>query len=153
MNKNREGYRGYVGSRSYSGIDFPQQIQNFIIRNYCQKYKLHYLLSATEYKMPGCYMILKEILETLPNIQGIVLFSIFMLPKDALKRQSIYERLFESKSSLHAALEEITIHKEEDVESVEDLLRIHQITHTDESISILLSAVMNIKEEQTAVSF
>ena len=78
MNKSKLGFRGYVGSRSYSGIDFPQHIQNFIIRTYCQKYKLHYLLSATEYKMPGCYMILKEVLESLPTIEGVILFSIFI---------------------------------------------------------------------------
>ena len=60
MKNNELGCRGYVGSRIYQCGDFPQAVQNMVIRNYCQKHQLTYLLSATEYAMPGCYMILER---------------------------------------------------------------------------------------------
>jgi hypothetical protein len=58
MQSNRKGYRGYVFSRSVDNHRVPQHIQNLVIRDYAARRKLHYLLSATEYAMPGCYLIL-----------------------------------------------------------------------------------------------
>lgn len=134
---NAQGYRGYVGSRVYSGIDFPQNIQNFLIRNYCQKLQLTYLLSATEYTMPGCFMILEEVLSSIHSLGGIVLFSIFMLPESAAARNRIYKTILNAGRSLHAALESIFISNESDVQIVEDILNLNRIALTDQSISKL----------------
>jgi sporadic carbohydrate cluster protein (TIGR04323 family) len=133
------GYRGYVGSRVYASIDFPQQVQNFLIRNYCQKYKMGYLLSATEYKMPGCYMILEEVISSIQSIEGIVLFSLFMLPGSYKKRQRIYEKILNAGRSLHAALEDIAIRDQADIWMVEDILESNKIALTD-------SMMLKIKE-------
>jgi sporadic carbohydrate cluster protein (TIGR04323 family) len=141
MNNKEQGYRGYVGSRSYSGLDFPQQIQNFLIRNYCQKHQLRYLLSATEYRMPGCYMILEEVISAIDTLDGIVLFSIFMLPASSAKRQRIYQKILKASATLHAALEEIAIKSESDIQMVEDILRLNKIALTDQSISALRDLV------------
>lgn len=122
------GYRGYIGSRVYHCGEFPQYVQNMIIRNYCQKHQLTYLLSATEYAMPGCYMILEEVVNSIQTVQGVVMFSIFMLPSSAQKRRSLYERVLQAGRSLHAALEDISIRSENDIQMVEDILRLNQIT-------------------------
>jgi sporadic carbohydrate cluster protein (TIGR04323 family) len=129
---NAHGYRGYNGSRAYSGLDFPQNVQNFLIRNYCQKYNLTYLLSASEYRMPGCYMILEEVLSSLDTIDGIVLFSIFMLPEDKAKRERIYKKVLDAGRTLHAALEDMAVTKWEDVQLFEDVLRLNMIARTDQ---------------------
>lgn len=137
MNNVKKGYRGYIGSRPYSGIDFPQNLQNFVVRNYCQKYQLHYLLSATEYKMPACYMMLEEVLSNIASLEGIVMCSIFMLPESIEKRQRIYDIVLQHECSIHAALEDMAICNKNDIESVENILRLNKIVLTDQSISEL----------------
>jgi len=126
------GYRGYNGSRPYHGLDFPQNVQNFIIRNYCQKFGYTFLLSASEYKMPGCYMILEEVLSTIDTLEGIVLFSIFMLPVRKERRLHIYETILNAGSSLHGALEDVSIRCQADVQMVEDILMLNNIARTDQ---------------------
>src|SRR5882757_7640146 len=66
MKAGQKGYRGYVFSRSVDNHRVPQHIQNLVIRDYAARRKLHYLLSATEYAMPGCYLILEQVLADLP---------------------------------------------------------------------------------------
>lgn len=130
---NNLGYRGYNGTRPYSGLDFPQGVQNFLIRNYCQKNQLLFLLSATEYKMPGCYMILEEILSAIQTVDGIVLFSIFMLPENPKARQRIYDIVLNAGRSLHGALEDVSIKSKADILMVEDILQLNSIALTDQS--------------------
>jgi sporadic carbohydrate cluster protein (TIGR04323 family) len=129
------GYRGYIGSRVYHCGEFPQYVQNMIIRNYCQKHHLTYLLSATEYAMPGCYMILEEVVNTIETVQGIAMFSIFMLPTSAKKRHKIYQKILKKGKSLHAALEDIAIKSEADIQMVEDILRLNQITQKGSALT------------------
>jgi|SRR5579862_2466008 len=135
MSNQVKGYRGYIGSRSHDGGDFPQNVQNLIIRTYCQKHNLHYLLSATEYRMTGCYMILEEVLASLSSIEGIVLFSVFMLPQSAEKRQYIYQKVLDAGRSLHAALEDLSIKNVADVQMVEDILKLNKIALAKQSLT------------------
>ncbi len=127
MSNIKKGYRGYIGSRPYADIDFPQNLQNFLIRSYCQKNQLHYLLSATEYKMPACYMILEDILNNIASLEGIVMCSIFMLPESAEKRSRIYEVILHHDCSLHAALEDLAIRDKKDIDRIENILRLNRI--------------------------
>lgn len=138
---NAHGYRGYNGSRSYHGLDFPQNVQNFIIRNYCQKYNLTYLLSASEYKMPGCYMILEEVISAIDTLEGVVLFSIFMLPARKERRERIYEAVLKAGSSLHGALEDVAIRRHEDIQMIEDILMLNKIARTDQCMEQLQSFI------------
>lgn len=140
---NSLGYRGYNGSRPYSGLDFPQNVQNFLIRSYCQKHQLMYLLSVSEYKMPGCYMILEEVLSAIDTVDGIVLFSIFMLPESAATRRRIYETVLKAGRSLHGALEDISIKSEADVPLVEDILRLNRIALTDQKAAGMKDFCLN----------
>lgn len=133
------GYRGYVGSRPYVSGDFPQHVQNMIIRNYCQKYQMVYLLSATEYAIPECYMILDEVVQNVESVKGIAMFSLFMLPTSAKKRREIYDRVLKAGKTLHAALEDIAIKSEADIQMVEDILRLNEITLKDEVVAELVA--------------
>lgn len=134
------GYRGYIGSRTYSFGEFPQYVQNMIIRNYCQKYHLTYLLSATEYAMPGCFMILDEVVNSAALVHGIVMFSIFMLPSSPEKREEIYRKVLKAGKSLHAALEDIAIKSEADIQMVEDILNLNQIALKEDAVAQYVTA-------------
>lgn len=120
--KTRFGFRGYNGSRPVRGTSFPQQVQNLVIRDYASKKGLHYLLSATEYAMPACYLMLSALLEELPSLQGIIMFSAFMLPQRKARRAEIYARILAAGCELHAALENMALRTEADIDGFEDLL-------------------------------
>ena len=47
------GYKGYVASQPFQGHRVPQHVQNLVIRDYCATRNLTYLLSGTEYAIPG----------------------------------------------------------------------------------------------------
>src|SRR5882724_540250 len=123
MQTNQKGYRGYVFSRSVDSHRVPQHIQNLVIRDYAARRKLHYLLSATEYAMPDCYLILEQVLADLPALDGLILYSMFMLPSAPAQRSAIYQRLLTASCSLHAAVEGFVLQSEIDIERWENVLR------------------------------
>ena len=55
--------KGYIFSRSFMGERVPQHVQNLVIRDYCNKNNFQYLLSATEYAMEGCHLILEQLIQ------------------------------------------------------------------------------------------
>ena len=118
---NRQGYRGYVASRAVRGQLWPQGVQNLVIRDYAQRNGLTYLLSATEYAMPGCYMNLEAVLEELDRIEGVLLFSLFMLPERPERRRAVYDRVLAAGASLHGALENLSLVEESDIQRIEDI--------------------------------
>jgi sporadic carbohydrate cluster protein (TIGR04323 family) len=122
MNADRSGYRGYMATRPVRGTTIPQRVQNLVIRDYASRNKLPYLMTVSEFAMPGCYMILENALLELDRTRGIIAFSLFMLPPQAERRRSIYRRILDAGASLHAALENLSIHGESDIDRVEDLI-------------------------------
>ncbi len=65
--QNSLGHRGYIASRPVRGQEWPQHVQNLVVRDYAQRNGLHYLLSATEYAMDACYMNLETVLGAGPS--------------------------------------------------------------------------------------
>ena len=118
------GYRGYISSRSIRGQDVPHQFQNMVVREYCRRNKIQFQLSATEYAVPHCYIMLTELLNSLGSIQGIVLYSQFLLPYDRLVRRKVYDQVIEGGCELHAALENTAIRTAVDINSFEDSIAI-----------------------------
>ena len=87
-------FRGYISSRKLSdGNNVDQSIQNLIIRNSCEKHNIKFMLSATEYGMKDCYLMLNQVINELKKnkFDGIALFSIDQLPKKTKARKKIYE--------------------------------------------------------------
>ena len=120
----RSGFRGYIGSRPVRGTAFPQRVQNLVVRDYLSSRGLTFKLSATEYAMPGCYMMLEDVLGELPQLEGIVLFSAFLLPQRKARRMAIYDRILAHSAQLHAALEQLAIRDAADVERFENVIAI-----------------------------
>ncbi len=118
------GYRGYIGSRPLRGHRVPQHVQNLVIRDYARRHGLRFLLSATEYAMPGCYLMLDDVLAGLDRLDGVIAYSLFMLPRRPPRRAAIYRRVLDCGRVLHFAVEGIVIAGAADVPAVEDMMRI-----------------------------
>lgn len=128
MNK-REGHRGYVASRPIFGNRAPQHVQNLVIREHARRHGLSYKLSATEYAMPGCYMMLHQVLDELVNLEGMIAYSLFMLPKRREARCAVYRRVLDAGASLHFAVEELALTSSDDVRRLEDIWGVQTIMH------------------------
>lgn len=89
------------------GERVPQHIQNQVIREYCLRNQLNFLLSSTEYAMLDSQLILDQVLVNLEGITGIVAYSLFQLPRDSRQRKIIYEKLIVNKKTFHFAVEGI----------------------------------------------
>jgi sporadic carbohydrate cluster protein (TIGR04323 family) len=132
--------RGYVASRPFFGNRVPQHVQNIVIRDYCARRGYTYLLSATEYAMPACYMMLEDALNELPNIDGIAMYSIFMLPRRPERRREIYGRVLAAGASLHGAVESIALEREADVQTIEDIWMTQEIVSVNNAPAHVMRA-------------
>jgi len=122
MSEGRSGYRGYIASAPVRGTHFPQRVQNLVVRDYAARRGLAFKLSLTEYAMPGCYMMLENLLAELPQLEGCIVFSAFMLPKRPERRRDVYNRVLLNGAVLHAALENLVLANESDIRVFEDIL-------------------------------
>ncbi len=117
----RSGFRGYIASRPVREQLTPQHVQNVMVRDYALRNGLDYKLSAVEYAMPGCYLMLETVLAELPKLEGIIFYSVFQLPSNALRRQEVYNRVLHSGASLHGAIEGFSLSRASDVSRFEDM--------------------------------
>jgi sporadic carbohydrate cluster protein (TIGR04323 family) len=113
--------RGYVFSRSFLGERVPQHVQDIIIRDYCEKNNLHFLLSASEYAMENSHLIFTLLLEELNSIDGIALYSVFQLSIDTEQRELIYKKVLSLGKTLHFCVEGLKISNKEEKERIENI--------------------------------
>ena len=137
----RGGFQPYIASRLVRGDRVPQAVQGLVIRDYAARNTLDATrLPAAEYSMPGCYMMLESILADLASIDGIICYSLFMLPMKAVRRRAIYARVLAAGCSLHGALEGLAVRAEADIDRVEDVIRLVQLTSQPSALSQLGAA-------------
>ena len=122
----KSGFRGYIFSRTIDGSFIPHRVQNLVIKDYCQRKKLFFKLSATEYKMKDSYIMLNAVLKELNKIDGVVFYSIFMLPEDSRLRKKICNLFLKSKKNLHFALEEIVLKNLTSLKEIENIIKINK---------------------------
>ena len=96
--------RGYNFSRPFMGERAPQHVQNIVIKDFCTKNKLNFLLSATEYSMKNSSYILNELINDLDNLYGIVAYSIFQLPENEKKERKCFRQLLKRKKKFFLLL-------------------------------------------------
>lgn len=121
------GHRGYIFSREINNNRVPQHVQNIVVRNYADRHCIRYLLSVAEMSPDNCYIVLNDVLDNLHLVDGIIMYSLFMMPKDANTRHRIYGKILEERKSLHAAVEGITVNSKIDIERTEELFQINNI--------------------------
>ena len=125
-NPDRAGYRGYNASRPFMGERAAQHVQNIIISKYAERQKLHYLLSATEYSMPNCYMILEQLLGDLAQLEGLICYSLFMLPTQSAEREAIYRAVIEADASMHFAVEGLSLYNSDTFHQIESIWQVRK---------------------------
>lgn len=103
----------------------PQNVQNIMIREYCKKHDLHYLLSAAEYAIPNCYMVLKDLVDESKNLSGIVLYSAYQLPEDEKCRVDLCMEIIQNNCAIHLCAEDLVITNIKELEKVNVVLSIH----------------------------
>ena len=123
--------KGYIFSRPFFGERVPQHVQNIVLRDYCQKKKINFLMSATEYSVSNSTYILFELIENLKTRNGIVFYSLFQLPIDKKLRFQIYKKIISKKSELHFAVENISAKNSFELQMVENIFLIKQSTFKD----------------------
>jgi len=124
MTATRWGYRGYVTCREFGGLRMPVPVQTIVLRDYCARKGLTYKLHVNENEFPHSYMVLEGLVSELDGLQGVLVFSMFMLPQRAQRRGRIYEKVFAAGVELHLVLEDFVIRRIDDVSPVEDILSI-----------------------------
>ena len=108
--KIEKGFRGYIFSRPFMEERVPQHVQNIVIRDYCSKKGMQYLLSATEYAMNNSALMLRQLVKELPTIDGIVAYSMFQMPEDDNERQRIFNSVLSCKKEIHFAVEGLSLY-------------------------------------------
>ena len=121
------GFRGYIFSRNFMGERVPQHVQNIVIRDYCTKNNLHYLLSATEYAMDDCFIIFNQLVKELSSVEGVVAYSLFQMPTDTDLRQNIFHKFIKAGKELHFAVEGLSVFDNDSCERVEDIWQVRNI--------------------------
>jgi sporadic carbohydrate cluster protein (TIGR04323 family) len=120
----KKRFRGYIFSRPFMEERVPQHIQNIVIRDYCAKKKIQYLLSSTEYAMENSVIILKQLINELPYIDGIVAYSIFQMPEDDTERQRILNSILSCKKEIHFAVEGLSLYDNDTYNHIENIWQV-----------------------------
>lgn len=116
-------FRGYIFSRDFLGERAPQHIQNIVIRDYCSKKNIQFLLSSVEYAMPNSSIIFQQLLNELKVIDGIVAYSMFQLPNSEKIREITYQKVIKDNKEIHFAVENLSIKENEDIIKIENILK------------------------------
>jgi sporadic carbohydrate cluster protein (TIGR04323 family) len=122
--RSRLGYRGYVTSRDFGGARIPVPVQALVLRDYCTRKDLLYKLHVNENIFPSSYLVLDSLVRNLEGFEGVLMCSLYMLPKRATRRQTIYEHIFRQGVTMHFVLEEVVVARPADTAFVEEILAI-----------------------------
>ena len=115
------GFQGYISSGPTQGFRTPQHVQNLVIRDYCQNRQMTFLLSGTEYAIPGSFLMLNQMIDRLDQLEGLVLYSLFQLPEQAKVRRKIYAQFLDKGKTMHCAVESLSLLNDDDIERIEDI--------------------------------
>lgn len=116
--------RGYISSREFMGERVPQHIQNIVLRNYCKNKDYTFFLSASEYTMNDCYLILNKTISEINELDGIIAYSVFQMPEEYFLRDKILKKILEMKKNFYYAVEDLSLINYEDIQKIHELWEI-----------------------------
>ena len=122
--------KGYISSRPLNdNVVVDQSVQNIVIRNSCEKRGFHYYLSAVEYGMKNCFLVLNQILQDLKNnkYEGIAFYSLSQLPNSFEIREKIYKNSIFKGKTIFFSLENILIDKKNNIKELEEIIKIQYL--------------------------
>jgi|TARA_B110001452_G_scaffold228539_1_gene204020 sporadic carbohydrate cluster protein (TIGR04323 family) len=121
--------RGYIFSRNFSDGSFvDQSTQNAVIRQACEKNLYNFKLSATEYGMKNCFLMLEKLIEDLnsKHINGIAFYSIYQLPSGTIKKK-LFDVALKKEKKILFSKQDIIIEKKEDIVKLDELISLIDI--------------------------
>ena len=77
-----------------------QGFKNIVIKDFCTKNNLNFLLSATEYSMKNSSYILSELITDLDKLHGIVAYSVFQMPEEKKKKKKYLKKILKKKKKI-----------------------------------------------------
>ena len=137
------GFRGYISSRQFGAQRVPQHIQNLVIRDYCKRREINYLLSATELAMPETYIMLAQLREQVDEIDGVVFYSIEQLPTEDRDRSEFFSRMISTGRRCYFSVEDLCVYDSESLQRLEQVLCIKQVMSACLSTETLKSVETN----------
>jgi sporadic carbohydrate cluster protein (TIGR04323 family) len=135
------GYRGYISSRPFGGERAPQHVQNIVIRAFCERKNFQYLLSATEFAMPNCFLMLEQLLRNIETVDGIVFYSLKQLPSQSVKKKEILQRVIAANRSIHFAVEGLSVSDYLSAERVDEITLVQSVLPSCLSMETLRASV------------
>lgn len=120
--------RGYNFSRPFMDERVPQHVQNIVIKDFCQKNGFNFLLSVTEYSMKNSFYILNQLVNNLTGLNGIVAYSVFQMPYDDKKRETLFKKILKKKKQIFFACENLKISNTRDIERIKKIWSIKKIS-------------------------
>jgi sporadic carbohydrate cluster protein (TIGR04323 family) len=135
--------KGYIFSRPFLGERVPQHIQNIVIRDYCTKNNIIFLMSATEYAIEGSAYVLSELVHDLKNYDGIIFYSLFQLPTKKKERHGVYNSIIKYKKQIHFVVENISVKNKNDFINIEKIFLLKNQTINTKNSSIRKGVLKN----------
>lgn len=124
-------WKGYISSRKVNNSSIPQRVQNLVIRSFCERNDKEFLLSATEYYMDNCFMILESLCSEIDfEFTGLVFYSLHMLPEKKSYREDLLNRLLENNKKVFFALENMEVTSKSDISILNDVFLTKAISNT-----------------------
>lgn len=113
--------KGYNFGRSFFGERAPEHVQSIINNHYCKKNNYKYLMHSTEYDGPNSTQMLFELLKNVKKYDGLLFYSLLMLPSDAKKRHFVFKKIISNKKEIHFAVENLFIKRKKDISKIDSL--------------------------------
>ena len=120
-------FKGYISSRSLNNNSvIDQSVQNLVIRNSCEKRGFLFHLSATEYGMDNCFLVLNQIINDLNKnkYKGIAFYSLAQLPSEANERKKFYKATVMRGKQIFFSIENLLIGNKKKIFKLEKIIKI-----------------------------
>ena len=135
---------GYINLRPFNGSTLSSTLQNVVMRDFCIKNGFNFNISPSEFIFNNSYTQLNSLLNS-KSILGVVMCSIFMLPKNIEERLKLYKLANKNKKKMYFVFEKISVLKPLDFNQIEELFSMRSIFKTNSDKIIDKKYLKNLK--------
>ena len=118
----KQALKGYMTSLPIYGSRFPHRVQNILLSDYCKRFGYTYVFGVVEVSIHSSHHVLMSLLQD-NSFDGLLFFSVAMLPQSSDIRHAVYEILNRGKS-IHFCLEQLSVYSRSDICNIEDMLQV-----------------------------
>ena len=89
------------------------------------------LLSGVEHRMNSSYVMLNQLLDDAKDIDGIIIYSMFMLPRQREIRNKMIGRLIDNGKEIHAAVEDLILKDSSDYNRLDNIFLVDNVLESN----------------------